>query len=137
MDNPIILLEGVNLHQDERLIFENINLSINKGNFIYLVGETGSGKSSLVKSMYAEIKVSAGNIFVADYNLNTIKQNEIPSLRRNLGIVFQDFQLLSDRSISENLEFVLRATGWTKKDEISSRIDQVPVSYTHLRAHET
>ena len=66
MDNPIILLEGVNLHQDERLIFENINLSINKGNFIYLVGETGSGKSSLVKSMYAEIKVSAGNIFVAD-----------------------------------------------------------------------
>ena len=125
MDKPIILLEGVNIHQDERLIFDNINLSVNAGDFIYLVGETGSGKSSLVKSLYAEIKVSTGNISVAEYNLNKIEKNEIPSLRRNLGIVFQDFQLLSDRSLNDNLEFVLKATGWNKKEEISKRIEEV------------
>ena len=125
MDKPIILLEGVNLHQDERLIFDNINLSVSSGDFIYLVGETGSGKSSLVKSLYAEIKVSTGNISVAEYNLNKIEKNEIPSLRRNLGIVFQDFQLLSDRSLNDNLEFVLKATGWNKKEEISKRIEEV------------
>ena len=115
MDKPIILLEGVNIHQDERLIFDNINLSISKGDFIYLVGETGSGKSSLVKSFYAEVSVSAGNICVAGYNLNKLNKNEVPSLRRDLGIVFQDFQLLSDRTINENLEFVLKATGWKNK----------------------
>ena len=132
MDKPIILLEGVNLHQDERLIFDNINLSVNTGDFIYLVGETGSGKSSLVKSLYAEIKVSTGNISVAEYNLNKIEKNEIPSLRRNLGIVFQDFQLLSDRSLNDNLEFVLKATGWNKKEEISKRIEEVLKS-VHLQ----
>ena len=131
MDKPIILLEGVNLHQDERLIFENINLSVSAGDFIYLVGETGSGKSSLVKSLYAEIKVSTGNISVAEYNLNKIEKNEIPSLRRNLGIVFQDFKLLSDRSLNDNLEFVLKATGWNKKEEISKRIEEVMES-VHL-----
>ena len=125
MDKPIILLEGVNLHQDERLIFDNINLSVSTGDFIYLVGETGSGKSSLVKSLYAEIKVSTGNVSVAGYDLNKIEKNEIPSLRRNLGIVFQDFQLLSDRSLNDNLEFVLKATGWNKKEEISKRIEEV------------
>lgn len=125
MDKPIILLEGVNLQQDERLIFDNINLSVSTGDFIYLVGETGSGKSSLVKSLYAEIKVSTGNISVAGYDLNKIEKKEIPSLRRNLGIVFQDFQLLSDRSLKDNLEFVLKATGWNKKEEISKRIEEV------------
>ena len=125
MDKAIILLEGVNLHQEERLIFENINLSIRPGDFIYLVGETGSGKSSLVKSLYAEIKVSTGNISVTEYNLNSIQKNDIPSLRRNLGVVFQDFQLLSDRSLNDNLEFVLKATGWNKKEEISKRIEEV------------
>ena len=125
MDKPIILLEGVNLQQDDRLIFDNINLSVSTGDFIYLVGETGSGKSSLVKSLYAEIKVSTGNISVAGYDLNKIEKNEIPSLRRNLGIVFQDFQLLSDRSLNDNLEFVLKATGWNKKEEISKRIEEV------------
>ena len=132
MDKPIILLEGVNLHQDERLIFDNINLSVSTGDFIYLVGETGSGKRSLVKSLYAEIKVSTGNISVAEYNLNKIEKNEIPSLRRNLGIVFQDFQLLSDRSLNDNLEFVLKATGWNKKEEISKRIEEVLES-VHLQ----
>ena len=141
MNKPIILLEGVNLYQDERLLFDNINLSINKGDFIYLVGETGSGKSSLVKSLYAEIKISAGNIFVANYDLNKIDINEIPKLRRDLGIVFQDFQLLSDRTVNENLKFVLKATGWTKKEEISKRINDVLASvhlenYNNKMPHE-
>lgn len=136
MDKPIILLEGVNIHQDERLIFDNINLSISKGDFIYLVGETGSGKSSLVKSFYAEVSVSAGNIFVAGYNLNNLNKNEIPSLRRDLGIVFQDFQLLSDRTINENLEFVLKATGWKNKEEISNRINEVLES-VHLENYNS
>ena len=136
MDKPIILLEGVNIHQDERLIFDNINLSISKGDFIYLVGETGSGKSSLVKSFYAEVSVSAGNIFIAGYNLNKLNKNEIPSLRRDLGIVFQDFQLLSDRTINENLEFVLKATGWKNKEEISNRINEVLES-VHLENYNS
>ena len=141
MNKPNILLEGVNLYQDERLLFDNINLSINKGDFIYLVGETGSGKSSLVKSLYAEIKISAGNIFVANYDLNKIDRNEIPKLRRDLGIVFQDFQLLSDRTVNDNLKFVLKATGWTKKEEISKRINDVLASvhlenYNNKMPHE-
>lgn len=141
MNKPIILLEGVNLCQDERLLFDNINLSINKGDFIYIVGETGSGKSSLVKSLYAEIKISAGNIFVANYNLNKIDRNEIPKLRRDLGIVFQDFQLLSDRTVNDNLKFILKATGWTKKEEISKRINDVLASvhlenYNNKMPHE-
>ena len=141
MNKPIILLEGINLYQDERLLFDNINLSINKGDFIYLVGETGSGKSSLVKSLYAEIKISAGNIFVANYDLNKIDRNEIPKLRRDLGIVFQDFQLLSDRTVNENLKFVLKATGWTKKEDMSKRINDVLASvhlenYNNKMPHE-
>ena len=108
---------------------------------MYLVGETGSGKSSLVKSLYAEIKISAGNIFVANYDLNKIDRNEIPKLRRDLGIVFQDFQLLSDRTVNENLKFVLKATGWTKKEEISKRINDVLASvhlenYNNKMPHE-
>ena len=144
MNNEEITLEGINLHQEDRLIFENINLSIKHGDFVYLVGETGSGKSSLVKSLYGEIKVSAGNIYVTGYNLNKIGRDDIPQLRRKLGIVFQDFQLLSDRTINDNLEFVLKATGWKDKKLISERINKVledvhleAVSYTHLRAHET
>ena len=125
MNNEEITLEGINLHQEDRLIFENINLSIKHGDFVYLVGETGSGKSSLVKSLYGEIKVSAGNIYVTGYNLNKIGIDDIPQLRRKLGIVFQDFQLLSDRTINDNLEFVLKATGWKDKKLISERINKV------------
>ena len=125
MNNEEIILEGINLHQEDRLIFENINLSIKHGDFVYLVGETGSGKSSLVKSLYGEIKVSAGNIYVTGYNLNKIGRDDIPQLRRKLGIVFQDFKLLSDRSIEKNLEFVLKATDWKNKKEIKERISQV------------
>ncbi|MDG2139682.1 MAG: ATP-binding cassette domain-containing protein [Flavobacteriales bacterium] len=135
MNKNIISLEGVSLNQEERLIFDNINLSIKEGDFVYLVGETGSGKSSLVKSLYAEIKVSAGNISVSDYNLNKIQHREIPSLRRKLGIVFQDFQLLQDRTVYENLAFVLNATGWNNKTEISNRISEVLES-VHLEGFD-
>ena len=125
MNDQIISLEGVNIHQNQHQIFNNINLKIKSGDFVYLIGETGSGKSSLVKSLYAEIKVPAGNISVAGYDLNKIQSNEIPILRRKIGIVFQDFQLLSDRTVNENLDFVLKSTGWKDKKAITKRINEV------------
>ena len=132
MNNPIINLEGVDIHQMERLIFSNITLKIAAGDFIYFVGETGSGKSSLLKVLYGELKVSAGNITLTDIDLNKIKAKEIPALRRKLGIVFQDFQLLSDRTVFENLSFVLKATGWKDKVKIAERINEVLES-VHIR----
>ncbi len=131
MDNSIITLKNVNISQLSKLIFKNISLNIRKGEFIYLIGETGGGKSSLLKSIYAEIKNFTGEITVNNFILNKIKKNEIPILRRKLGIVFQDFQLLSDRNISENLEFVLKATGWNKKEKIEHRINYV-LEQVHL-----
>ena len=125
MNNPIINLEGVDIHQMNHQVFSNITLKVNAGDFLYLIGETGSGKSSLLKVLYGEIKVSAGNISLANLNLNKIKAKEIPNLRRKLGIVFQDFQLLSDRSVFKNLSFVLKATGWKNKTKISDRINEV------------
>lgn len=125
MSNLIINIEGVDIYQINHQVFNNVKLKINKGDFLYLIGDTGSGKSSLLKALYAEIKVSAGNISVANIDLTKIKHKEIPALRRKLGIVFQDFQLLTDRTVADNLEFVLRATGWKNKIEISKRIDEV------------
>tara|TARA_B110000305_G_scaffold237871_1_gene302094 strand:- start:205 stop:888 length:684 start_codon:yes stop_codon:yes gene_type:complete len=125
MNKPIINLEGVDIHQKEQKIFSNITLKIATGDFVYLVGETGSGKSSLLKVLYGELKVSAGNIYLTDIDLNKIKAKEIPYLRRKLGIVFQDFQLLSDRTVFENLSFVLQATGWKDTVKISQRINEV------------
>lgn len=125
MNNPIIDIEGVDIHLINKKILNNINLKIEKGEFIYLIGETGSGKSSLLKTLYAELKATAGNISVANINLTKIKEKEIPGLRRKLGIVFQDFQLLTDRSVLKNLEFVLTATGWNDRNKISKRIDEV------------
>ena len=125
MSNNIISLEGVDIHQMNHQVFSNITLKIENGEFLYLIGETGSGKSSLLKALYGELKVDAGNITVADIDLTKIKQKEIPTLRRKLGIVFQDFQLLTDRNVFDNLEFVLKATGWKNKAEIKARIDEV------------
>ena len=124
MNNAIIKLEGVDLFQMDHQVFSNISLSITKGEFLYLIGETGSGKSSLLKALFGEIKSSAGNITVSTFNLNTISAKEIPLLRRKLGIVFQDFQLLTDRNVFDNLEFVLKATGWSDKTKIAYRIDE-------------
>ena len=125
MNNPIINIEGVNIQQMNHKVFSNISLKIEKGEFLYLIGDTGSGKSSLLKALYAEIKVSNGNISVADIDLTQIKHKEVPSFRRKLGIVFQDFQLLTDRTVADNLEFVLKATGWENKKEISNRLNEV------------
>lgn len=124
MSNPIINIEGVDLHQRNHKVFSNITLKIEKGEFLYLIGETGSGKSSLLKALYGELAVDTGNLSITDIDLTKIKQKEIPALRRKLGIVFQDFQLLTDRTVEENLSFVLKATGWKNKKEIADRIDE-------------
>ena len=124
MNNPIINIEGVDLHQRNHKVFSNITLKIEKGEFIYLIGETGSGKSSLLKALYGELPVKTGNLSITDIDLTKIRQKEIPTLRRKLGIVFQDFQLLTDRTVEENLSFVLKATGWKNKKEIADRIDE-------------
>jgi cell division transport system ATP-binding protein len=121
----IISINNVSIFQSKSLILSDVNLNINKGEFVYLIGKTGSGKSSLMKILYAEIPLTKGDATVVDYNLSNIKYKDIPMLRRKIGIVFQDFKLLTDRTINENLQFVLEATGWKKKDEIQKRIQEV------------
>jgi cell division transport system ATP-binding protein len=122
---PTILLEQLSVFQRKNLVLANVNLEIRKGEFAYLIGKTGSGKSSLLKTLYAELPVLTGKATVAGYDLQKLKRKDIPHLRRRLGIVFQDFQLLEDRSVSENLNFVLRATGWKDKKAIDLRIQEV------------
>ena len=125
MSEPIIEIRNASIFQQENLVLSNVNLTLNKGEFIYLIGRTGSGKSSLLKTLYGELPARDGIVRVAGYDLTKLKRKDIPFLRRKIGIVFQDFQLLFDRSVEKNLEFVLGATGWTEKAEISSRIDEV------------
>ena len=131
MSNPIINLEGIDIQQIDHQIFKNASLKIEKGEFLYLIGDTGSGKSSLLKALYGEIKIDIGNITVTNINLNDLDHRDIPKLRRKLGIVFQDFQLLTDRTVEKNLEFVLKATGWKNKTDIENRIDEV-LNSVHL-----
>lgn len=121
----IVKYEGVDLERDGNTILSDINLTIREGDFVYLIGKVGSGKSTLLKSMYHEIPLVRGTGKVLDYELENIKKKQTPYLRRKVGIVFQDFQLLIDRSAEKNLEFVLRATGWKNKDLISIRINEV------------
>ncbi len=124
-DNILLKYENVQLNRDENVILKNINLEVNCGDFLYVIGKVGSGKSTLLKSMYAEIPIEAGNAQIFEYQLHQIKRKQIPFLRRKIGIVFQDFQLLIDRNVEKNLEFVLRATGWKNKSTITERINQV------------
>ena len=121
----IIELTNCNIWQNDNLVLSNVNLCVRKGEFIYLVGRVGSGKSSLIKTLNAQIPLKEGIGIVAGYNLSKIKNREVPYLRRKIGIVFQDFQLLIDRSVKENLGFVLKATGWKNKQEIDNRISDV------------
>ena len=124
-DTTLLRLDGVEICRDENVILHDASFTLCNGEFVYVIGKVGSGKSSLLKSLYCEIPISQGDAWLLDYNLCKMKRKDIPYLRRKLGIVFQDFQLLTDRSVIKNLEFVLRATGWKKKSEIKERIDDV------------
>ena len=123
--NVIIKFDKVSIFQNENLILANVTLEVDKGEFVYLIGKTGSGKSSLLKTFYADLEVKNGNAMVAGFDLRTLRTKEIPFLRRKLGIVFQDFQLLMDRSVAENLFFVMQATGWKNKKEMQRRMHEV------------
>jgi len=122
-----MLLEykDVDIYQDEMPVLRGVNFSVERGEFIYLLGKVGSGKSTLIKSMYAEVPIKRGDARIFDYNLARLKRKDVALLRRKIGIVFQDFQLLGDRSVDKNLEFVLRATGWKDKRKIAEQIDLV------------
>lgn len=124
-DDPIIKFDKVLVYQNENLILANVSLTIRKGEFVYLIGKTGSGKSSLLKMIYAELPIKTGNASVAGFDLRKIRLKEIPFLRRKLGIVFQDFQLLMDRTVNENLLFVMKATGWTDRNNIQRHLQEV------------
>jgi len=121
----IVEFRNVRIRQEEHIILREVNLEVKPGEFVFLIGKVGSGKSSLLKTMYHELPLNEGYGFVAGYKLRDIKSKEVPFLRRRMGIVFQDFQLLSDRSVYENLQFVLKATGWKNKKEMDVRIREV------------
>ncbi len=125
MSQPVLFLRNVTIFQENRTILSNVNLEVNHGEFIYIIGKTGSGKSSLMKTLYADLPLSEGQASIVDYDLAALKESNIPYLRRKIGIVFQDFKLLPDRSIHENMLFVLKATGWTDKREMEAKIDEV------------
>lgn len=119
----IVDYKNVEIHRKELIVLKDVTFELHSGEFVYLIGRIGSGKSSLMKSMYSEIPITDGEASILDYNLTTIKKKDIPYLRRKIGIVFQDFQLLTDRSVYDNLKFVLEATGWKNKTEIEERIE--------------
>jgi cell division transport system ATP-binding protein len=124
-EENIVLLQNASIFQEDHLVMSEVNISLAKGEFVYLIGRVGSGKSSLIKTLNAELPLKEGTGFVAGFQLETLKKKQVPLLRRKLGIVFQDFQLLTDRSVYDNLYFVLHATGWKEKDLIDKRIMEV------------
>jgi cell division transport system ATP-binding protein len=125
MAEEIIRLKNADIYQQESLVLKDVNLTVNKGDFVYITGKVGSGKTSLLKVLYHELPIKNGDGSILGYSLVKIKLKEIPFLRRRLGIIFQDFQLLGDRSVEKNFEFVLRATGWKQENAIRERIDEV------------
>ena len=123
--NTVIKLINVDVYQQKHLVLSNVNLHIDKGEFVFLIGQTGSGKSSLLKIIYGDLHISAGEGHAGGYDLKKLTEKDVPYLRRKLGIVFQDFQLLTDRTVEENLRFVMHATGWKEKTLIAERIKDV------------
>ncbi len=132
MSQPIIELKNVNIYQSQTMVLSDVNITVNKGEFVYLVGKTGTGKSSLLKTLYGDLQLNEGTGLVVGQDLRTLTWKTIPFLRRKLGVVFQDFQLLTDRNVNENLKFVLRATGWKDEkliaDKIADVLDKVNLS---------
>jgi len=130
MSNPILQLKDASIFQGESLVLSNVNVEINKGDFVYLIGKTGTGKSSFMKTLYADLPLTEGEGHIVDFDLKNLKERhlkekDIPFLRRKLGVVFQDFKLLNDRTINNNLLFVLKATGWKDKDKMNARVEAV------------
>ena len=125
MSKRVLSLKNVTIAQGEKVILSNVNLEVNHGEFIYIIGKTGSGKSSFMKALYADLPLAEGEGRIVDFDLATLKEDDIPFLRRKIGFVFQDFKLLPDRTVKDNLLFVLKATGWTEKEEIQHKIDEV------------
>mgnify|MGYP001828484544 CR=1 FL=1 len=125
MAETILELKDAAIYQGDNLVLNNVNVEVNKGDFVYLIGKTGTGKSSFMKTLYGDIPLKEGEGNIVDYNLKTLKESDIPYLRRKLGIVFQDFKLLNDRTINDNLLFVLKATGWKDKDKMTNRVEEV------------
>ncbi len=125
MSNLVLSLKNVNIYQAGKVILSHVNLEIGQGEFLYIIGKTGTGKSSLMRTLYADLPLSEGQGNIVGFDLATLKDDQIPFLRRKLGIVFQDFRLLPDRTVKENMLFVLKATGWTNVQEMQDKIDEV------------
>jgi cell division transport system ATP-binding protein len=123
--DPVVKVTDASIFQDHHTVLNNINFEIEKGEFVFLVGRTGSGKSSLLKTLYADLPLRMGDVQIAGHNIRGIKNADVPMLRRKLGIIFQDFQLFSDRSVAENLMFVMKATGWSDTAKMKARLSEV------------
>ncbi len=125
MSKPVLFLKNASIFQRESLILSDVNVSIEKGEFVYLIGKTGTGKSSFMKTLYGDLPLQEGEGHIVDFDLPSLKEKDIPFLRRKLGVVFQDFKLLNDRTVNDNLLFVLKATGWTDKIAMDSKVEEV------------
>lgn len=125
MSRPILQLKDAAIYQGDNLVLSKVNVEVNKGDFVYLIGKTGTGKSTFMKVLYGDLPLTEGEGHIVDYNLKTLKEKDIPYLRRKLGIIFQDFKLLTDRTINDNLLFVLKATGWKDKSKMETRVEEV------------
>ena len=125
MSATVLSLKNVTIYQENRVILSQVNLEVKEGEFLYIIGKTGTGKSSFMKTLYGDLPLTEGSGSIVGYDLVNLKEKDIPFLRRKIGIVFQDFQLLLDRSVNENMLFVLKATGWTDQQEMQSKIDDV------------